>query len=108
MSILFTFIAELVGCNNNEIRLVNGSSSNEGRVEVCINGEWGAVNDAGWNRIDAQVVCKQLGYQPGCELIERAMNLLRILMKILLYFRCNRLPQILLWGWKSPNFGSFP
>ncbi|KAL5460311.1 hypothetical protein EMCRGX_G033753 [Ephydatia muelleri] len=49
-------------CQSGDIRLMAGTSSNEGRVEVCYNCVWGTVCDSGWNDKDAQVVCRQLGF----------------------------------------------
>jgi len=43
------------------IRLADGQSTNEGRVEICIRGVWGSVCDHSWGSSNARVVCRALG-----------------------------------------------
>ena len=49
-------------CQDGDIRLQNGNTSYEGRVEVCRNETWGTVCDDIWDDRDAGVACLQLGY----------------------------------------------
>ena len=43
------------------MRLVDGGSHNEGRVEVYYRDSWGTICDTTWNQEAASVVCRQLG-----------------------------------------------
>ena len=52
-------------CINGSIRLAGGANCHEGRVEVCLDEQWQTVCDDSWGSSDAEVVCRQLGYQPS-------------------------------------------
>ena len=52
------------------MRLLEGATRLEGRVEICDNGEWGTVCDNGWGKSDAVVVCRQLGFSVAGKIIK--------------------------------------
>jgi deleted-in-malignant-brain-tumors protein 1 len=55
--------ADQVGnCSLGDVRLVDGMSEYEGRVEICVGGQWGTVCDDSWGQQEALIVCRQLGY----------------------------------------------
>ena len=58
----FPFFLLLANCTDGEVRLVGGANQTEGRVEICSNNEWGTICDDQWGTEDAQVICRQLGF----------------------------------------------
>ena len=50
----------MANCTLGDVRLVNGSSQLEGRVEVCFGNLWGTICHNSWDNRDAGVICKQL------------------------------------------------
>ena len=55
-------IVNTENCTQGQVRLAGGQSQNEGRVEVCANNLWGTVCDDNFDNREAEVVCRQLGY----------------------------------------------
>ena len=50
-----------------DIRLVGGSYLWQGRVEIFLYGIWGTMTDDGAYSDEAEVICRQLGYNTYCE-----------------------------------------
>ena len=53
-----------------EVRLVNGPSMWQGRVEIYHNGVWGTVCDDFFGREEAEVICRQMGASRGFALTD--------------------------------------
>ena len=49
-------------CSNGAVRLADGVTEFEGRVEVCYNNRWGGICGSSWALTQATVVCRQLGF----------------------------------------------
>ena len=54
-----------------EVRITNGRTSKEGRVEVKIADEWNVICGDEWTIFEAMVVCRQIG-------MEYAQNALQV------------------------------
>ena len=47
---------------NGTLRLTDGLSQYEGRVEIYWDSEWKSICSDGWDELDAMVVCRQMKY----------------------------------------------
>ena len=55
-------------------------------MEICYNKMWGSVCHNSWNIYDANVVCKQLGYQSTGRYLYKNFCYLTIVLKVLEYY----------------------
>ena len=53
---------DVAGCTHGVVRLANGDTEREGRVDICIDGAWNTVCGKKWGDIEAQTVCRQLKF----------------------------------------------
>lgn len=67
MAISVLYLLVMVGtdsttnCEEGAVRLVDGSTTESGRLDVCKSGIWGSVCGNGFSTTDAYVVCRELG-----------------------------------------------
>ena len=54
------------GCPNNyELRLADGVTATDGRVEYCLDGQWLVLCRNEVDLVDITVMCRQLGIEPN-------------------------------------------
>lgn len=71
------------GCGDTSyVRLRDGRTANQGRLEVCRNGQWATVCAQRFNKIDATVVCRELGFS------DKGNDIMAFLMKVVVVFHC--------------------
>jgi len=59
---------------NPPVRLIQGLSAREGLVQVYLNNTWVWVCDQQWDKQDADVVCRELGYTGAPVLFSGSAN----------------------------------
>ena len=55
------------------VRLTDGGS-NYGRLEIAIDGYWGTVCSANFDKAAANVACKQLGFNESFSITKKLVN----------------------------------
>jgi hypothetical protein len=51
-----------IGCETGSIKVVDGQDTSDGRIEICFDNLWGTICSQSWDKNDALIACKQLGF----------------------------------------------
>ena len=82
-----------ISCRNfnrdGKIRLVDGWRESEGEVEIYFNRSWGVMCADKWEIDDANVVCRQLGYQNAVSVSAKRRGLHLLSDEAVYYARCK-------------------
>ena len=58
----------LEGCDESDVRLIQGSTSSEGRVEICQENVWASLSVCNYQEATYdRVICRQLGFSTAGE-----------------------------------------
>ena len=49
-------------CGDGDLRLMNGNTGLEGRLEICFHNKYGTICDRQFDNLDAKVACRKLGF----------------------------------------------
>ena len=61
---MLAITTQYVNCTDGDLRLVGGQTENQGSVQICYNNAWTYLCSGWWWSTDeANVVCRQLGFQ---------------------------------------------
>ena len=84
---------ERIHCENldrdGKVRLLDGLRESEGRVEIYFNGSWSLMCGDEWYLDEANVVCRQLGYQKAVAVTARRRGLLSPSDDAMYFGRCK-------------------
>ena len=75
--------------HDGKVRLVDGLHESEGRVEVHFSSSWSGVCNDEWVVNNANVVCRQLGYEKAVAVSARRRGLLLPSVNTMYHVRCN-------------------
>ena len=70
--LLAAAIFEVNGQADGDVKLINGPTNYQGTVAVYHNNAWGTMCDDSWEKVDADVVCRQLGFEEAEQVWYRA------------------------------------
>ena len=80
---------EFSSCSDGDLRLVGGNTTNQGRLQICMNNAWGSVCDSQgtFTRSEAKVACRQLGILQVEGLLQLYVCRLLAFIYLVLFFR---------------------
>ena len=82
--LFFTVVTSQPCSVNGAVRLADGQSPNEGRVDICINKNWDSICGYAWQSPEANVACRSLGFDCNAQSTDIANTYNSILQMVFL------------------------